>query len=471
MESSNILKVKYQRKTINVDVSKIEKVNGIMEELFRETKIPVDEQFLTFKGRVLKTTDDVSKIPPGSRLTLTGAKQKADELSAKITFVEDLTPEQRLQILREKGEEIVFGLKNLGNTCYLNATVQCLGRVPELRKALKEFAKKPQPSGANIEYLVDKSLGTTYEELDNANNAVTPVTLVSNIRQLVPYFAENVNGIYKQQDADECLTSIMTCIKEYLRFSPNDGEEHFKNNVLEDLFGIEMTENLKNVEVETEVKKKSNIVWKLCCYIGNKTIELVEGLKEGLKENVDLYSDILKRNTVFIKSQLINRLPPYLIVQFMRFDWTKGNTLSTKKAGKAKILRSVLFSKIIDLYDMCTDETKEILNLGRKIESKLLKDDKNFNIEKVEKKPDQEMIPTGRYQLIAVITHEGRSSDGGHYVGWVHKKDDKWLKYDDDEVSMVKTADVLDLKGGGDWPMAYFCFFKQLEIPFMEIAE
>ena len=120
---------------------------------------------------------------------------------------------------------------------------------------------------------------------------------------------------------------------------------------------------------------------------------------------------------------------------------------------------------------MCTDETKEILNLGRKIESKLLKDDKNFNIEKVEKKPDQEMIPTGRYQLIAVITHEGRSSDGGHYVGWVHKKDDKWLKYDDDEVSMVKTADVLDLKGGGDWPMAYFCFFKQLEIPFMEIAE
>ncbi len=29
-------------------------------------------------------------------------------------------------------------------------------------------------------------------------------------------------------------------------------------------------------------------------------------------------------------------------------------------------------------------------------------------------------LDTGNYQLIAVVTHKGRSSDGGHYVGWVH---------------------------------------------------
>jgi len=31
------------------------------------------------------------------------------------------------------------GLSNLGNTCYMNATLQCLRSVPELRDAMKKF--------------------------------------------------------------------------------------------------------------------------------------------------------------------------------------------------------------------------------------------------------------------------------------------------------------------------------------------
>jgi ubiquitin carboxyl-terminal hydrolase 14 len=29
-------------------------------------------------------------------------------------------------------------------------------------------------------------------------------------------------------------------------------------------------------------------------------------------------------------------------------------------------------------------------------------------------------LDTGNYELVAVVTHKGRSADGGHYVGWVH---------------------------------------------------
>lgn len=35
--------------------------------------------------------------------------------------------------------DLPAGLTNLGNTCYMNATVQCLKVVPELREALKDF--------------------------------------------------------------------------------------------------------------------------------------------------------------------------------------------------------------------------------------------------------------------------------------------------------------------------------------------
>ncbi len=41
---------------------------------------------------------------------------------------------------------------------------------------------------------------------------------------------------------------------------------------------------------------------------------------------------------------------------------------------------------------------------------------------------------------------------------------DNWLKYDDDKVSEIKIDDVLNLRGGGDWHMAYYLIYRKIEV-------
>lgn len=72
---------------------------------------------------------------------------------------------------------------------------------------------------------------------------------------------------------------------------------------------------------------------------------------------------------------------------------------------------------------------------------------------------------TGNYELFGVVTHKGRSADSGHYIAWVRQSpgSDYWWKYDDESVSELRSVDILELKGGGDWHTAYLNFYRYKE--------
>jgi ubiquitin carboxyl-terminal hydrolase 14 len=60
--------------------------------------------------------------------------------------------------------------------------------------------------------------------------------------------------------------------------------------------------------------------------------------------------------------------------------------------------------------------------------------------------------PSGLYELMGVITHQGASADSGHYCSYVKKEggDGKtWYFFNDDKVSEVEQDKIESLAGGG----------------------
>jgi ubiquitin carboxyl-terminal hydrolase 14 len=151
---------------------------------------------------------------------------------------------------------------------------------------------------------------------------------------------------------------------------------------------------------------------------------------------------------------------------------------------------------VLDIYDYCTERIQDGLRRNRiaynkKLEAALetsagksgLSSDVPppvaGSVEKVEDSNAMEVdndqkdeivnfgegIPsdfTGKYELIGIVTHKGRSADSGHYIGWVRQSPGSqlWWKYDDDKVSEVGMDEIMNLKGSGDWHTAYLNFYR-----------
>lgn len=195
-----------------------------------------------------------------------------------------------------------------------------------------------------------------------------------------------------------------------------------------------------------------------------------------LQEQITKHSPTLGRDAVYTKTCRIKRLPAYLTVQFVRFFYKeRGST-------NAKILKDIKFTLSLDVFDLCTEELQNRL-LPARNKFKEIEDAKVAESEKLKKGEEEKpkhkhpfSFPedvgsnnSGYYELQAVLTHKGRSSSSGHYIGWIRRKENEWFKCDDDTVSMVTSDEILKLSGGGlcfnislssiFFSIIFFCYF------------
>merc|ERR1712062_650652 len=108
------------------------------------------------------------------------------------------------------------GMKNLGNTCYMNATLQCLHKIKDLKDALESY-QAPGAEGRDIDSVLTSQLRTVNSQLVNTTDSIVPMQFVMALRQRFPRFAEMQNGGYMQQDADECLRGLLTSMATTLK--------------------------------------------------------------------------------------------------------------------------------------------------------------------------------------------------------------------------------------------------------------
>lgn len=473
------VKVKWGKETYpDVEVDTQEEPMLFKAQLFALTGVEPDRQKVLIKGSVLKDHEWGNiQLKDGAVVLLMGTKEALpSEPAEKPVFMEDMSENELASAL-----DLPAGLTNLGNTCYMNATVQCLLTVPELKDALKKFQGElflMRSSGSSPQSVT--AAMRDLQGLMEKSAVVPPIVLLQVLHTAFPRFAEkSEQGGFAQQDANECWTEVVRMLQQKLPAIDQPASEtgpapaHKYNNFVDQYFGgvFDVTLKCMESEEEPETRTKEHFL-QLSCFISQDVKYMMAGLKSKLSETINKKSPTLNKDCEYKKTSTISRLPAYLAIQFVRFFYKE------RGAVNAKILKDIKFPLQLDVFELCSEELqrklipmrtkfKEFEDRKMDVAQKLNlqhPDDANKAHRETKQEPfsfadDPGSNNSGFYSLQAVLTHKGRSTSSGHYVAWIRRKEDEWFKCDDDKVSVVTSEEILKLSGGGDWHTAYVLLY------------
>ncbi|ERL92273.1 ubiquitin carboxyl-terminal hydrolase 14 [Dendroctonus ponderosae] len=479
------VKVKWGKESYQVDVNTDERPELFKGQIFTLTGVLPERQKVMIKGITLKDDEWGNfKLKDNVTVLLMGSKEEdvPKEPVEKTVFVEDMNESELATVL-----DLPAGLNNLGNTCYMNATVQCLKTVPELREALQTYQEVVTvPGGLMPAQSITAALKDLYTMMDKGRT-VPPIVLLQVLHMAFPRFSEkNDQGLFAQQDANEFWTELVRMLQQKLplkSIETSSSQQNFKS-LIDQYFGGAFDVELKCDEAPDEpVTKSKEQFLQLSCFMSMEVRYMHSGLKSKMQEQITKKSLSLDRDAVYTKTSKISRLPAYLTIQFVRFFYKE------KGAINAKVLRDVKFPIEYDAYELCTPELQEKLTPVRSkfkeledalVENPAAKEKKSKGDGKTSEETryapywfedDVGSNNSGYYTLQAVLTHKGRSSSSGHYVGWIRIAGNKWVKCDDDTVTPVTEEEILKLSGGGDWHCAYVLLYGPRLLEIQDVTE
>lgn len=478
---SNSVSIKNSGKVYEVEVNESTSGLDFKNKIYEITNIPVSRQKILIKGGKVDDSKAIVEQVASQKqpIMVLGNPDAAMPVkpTEKQVFLEDLNPNLINKVSNEPS-----GLINLGNTCYLNSSLQALYQIEDISSRVNEY-KSPNGINSTSNESLTASLRATFQQMQKKQEKVNPTLFLTLFRNVFPQFAEQDHGFYKQQDAEEAFLQLLTILDQTLKVG-----DYFRLSYKSEQKCLALPDEETKIEYDDSLK--------LNCHIDIKTNFLRDGILGGLKETIEKYNSTLQSNTEYEVSRTITRLPKYLTVHFMRFFWRRD----TQK--KSKILRRVQFPFELDLSEMLDASIKSdkvsIRDKIRQIEKdqeELIRDfkktKKSSSLNPMEQEEEDELKiesirtkfrdelssalpgvsldtttenPSSVYQLAAVITHAGSSADSGHYQAYVRDPKDldgaRWWKFNDDKVSEVSKEKIETLAGGGEADSALILLYK-----------
>ena len=499
-ENQNKLEEKYQKKIEEDNQNKVEEDNqNKLEEEENQNKIEVEnqnkleEEENQNKIEVEKKTNleekDKEKLEQENQIKLKAENQikleddvqiDAEEEQKEKAIIEQDKEEEKKEkedvkdmdyknynYIQSLEKDPKIGLNNIGATCYMNATIQCLSRTTEL----SNYFLNPE----NIsKFTKDKKLTHSYYELisnlwkiqNNETVSYSPYNFKDTISEMNPLF----QGI-AANDSKDLILFILQQLHRELKLEENgdggqysddanvdqtdriavfeDFEKSMKNNVsiISDLFfgRNEIISDCLNC------RQNGNPIVKYNFQIYNFIIFPLKEVSNYKKNKLNLLNNINNQNNIDPNDESVTIyecfeqavLPSIMTGDNMMYcnycQQLATTSYTTKIYSTPKILILILNRGKGNEFKIKIN-FEQIINIGNYVE--------------------QKEGPELKYELYGVLTHLGSSDMSGHFIAFCYSIIDKvWYKFNDALVDQV-----LDFqKEVHDFGEPYILFYKKME--------
>jgi ubiquitin carboxyl-terminal hydrolase 2/21 len=339
---------------------------------------------------------------------------------------------------KEKG---LSGLTNLGNTCFLNSTMQVLSHTYELNSFLERQTYKKH---LNNKY--DTALLIEWDDLRTLlwkeNCIVSPFKFVKTVQNLAKLKGQELFTGFAQNDLSEFLIFVIDCFHNALAREVNMTIE---GNITDekDKIAVKCFERIKKM-----YEKDYSEIWNIFYGIHVSQLENAETgeYMSMVPEPYFIINLPIPQNNK--SPSLIDCFDLYVEGEMLEGD----NCVTDEKSGKKVAARkNIMFWSFPDVLVI---DIKRFNSMNRKNQIMVDFPLDNLNLSKYVIGYNKD---TYIYDLYGVCNHSG-SVMGGHYTSFVKNANGKWYHYNDTSVSEVALAQqIITAK-------AYCFFYRKRQI-------